>query len=81
MPRSRLCDNSDTYILVKGTITVANTATIDADTSNTNKNVIFKRYAPFTNCISRINNTQIDHVQYVDVVMPMYNLIEHSNNY
>ena len=46
-----------------------------------NKRVIFKNCAPFTDCISEINNTQIDNAKYIDVVMPMYNLIEHSNNY
>ena len=42
---------------------------------------VFKNYAPFTNCISKINNTQIDNVKYIDVVMPMYKLIDYSNNY
>ena len=37
--------------------------------------------APFTNCISKINNTQIDNAEYIDIVMPMYNLIEYSDNY
>ena len=50
------CD-SDAYILVKGTITVNNTAAADADANNTNKKVIFKNCAPFTNCMSEINNT------------------------
>ena len=36
---------------------------------------------PFTSCINKINNTQIDHAEYIDIVMPMYNLIEYSNNY
>ena len=70
---SNLSDYSDAYILVKGTITVANTAASDSDTNNPNKEVIFKNCAPFSNCISRINNTQIDDIQYIDVVMPMYN--------
>ena len=81
MLRSSLCDYSDAYILVKGTITVANTAAVEAAANNTNKNVIFKNCAPFTSCISRINNTQTDDAQYTDVVMPMYNLIECSDNY
>ena len=42
---------------------------------------MFKNCAPFTNCIGRINNTQVDDTSYTDVVMPMYNLIEHGNNY
>ena len=62
MLKSSLCDYSDAYILVKGTtgITVNNTAAADADANNTNKKVIFKNCAPFTNCISQINNTQVD---------------------
>ena len=81
MLRSSLCDYSDAYILVKGNITVNNTAAADADANNTNKKVIFKNCAPFTNCISKINNTQIDNAEYIDIVMPMYNLIEYSDNY
>ena len=60
MLRSSLCDYSDAYILVKGNISVNNTAAADADVNNTNKRVIFKNCAPFTKCISRINNTQVD---------------------
>ena len=74
MVRSSLYDYSDAYILVKGNITVNNTAA-GAAANNTNKKVIFKNCAPFTNCISKINNTQIY------IVMPMYNLIEYSDNY
>ena len=82
MLTSSLCDYGDAYILVKGYITVNNTAAAAADTANnTNKKVIFKNCAPFTNCISKINNTQIDNAEYIDIVMPMYNLIEYSNNY
>ena len=81
MLRTGLYDYSDAYILVKGTITVPNTAVADAAASNTNKKVIFKNFAPFTNCINRVNNTQIDDDQYSDIVMPMYNLIEYSDNY
>ena len=79
--KSSLCDYSDAYILVTGTITVNNTAAEDADANNTNKKVIFKTCAPFTNCISEINNTQVDKAKDIDIVMPMYNLIEYSNNY
>ena len=81
MLRSSLCDYSDAYILVKGNISVNNTAGAGADANNTNKKVIFKNCAPFTNCISKINNTQIDNAEYIDIVMPMYNLIEYSDNY
>ena len=69
------------YILVKRNITVNNTATDGAAANNTNKKVIFKNCAPFTNCISKINNTQIDNAGYIDIVMPMYNLIEYTENY
>ena len=76
-----LCGYSDAYILVKGTISVDNTAAQVAAANNTNKKVIFKNCAPFTNCISEINNTQIDNAKDIDIVMPMYNLIEYSDNY
>ena len=81
MLKSSLCDYSDAYILVKGSITVNNTAVADAEANNTNKKVIFKNCAPFTNCISEINNTQVDNIKDSDLVMPLYNLIEYSDNY
>ena len=81
MLKSSLCDYSDAYILVKGTITVNNTAAADANANNTNKKVIFKNCAPFTDCISEINNTQVDNAKDIDIVMPMYDLIEYSDNY
>ena len=81
MLKSSLCDYSDAYILVKGTISVNNTAAQGAAANNTNKKVIFKNCAPFTNCISEINNMQIDNAKDIDIVMPMYNLIEYSDNY
>ena len=81
MLKSSLCDYSDAYILVKGTISVNNTAAAGAAANNNNKKVIFKNCAPFTNCISEINNTQIDNAKDIDIVMPMYNLIEYSDNY
>ena len=80
MLRSSLCDYSDAYILVKGNVTVNNTAAEGAAANNTNKKVIFKNCTPFTNCISKINNTQIDNAEYTDIVMPTYNLIEYSDN-
>ena len=81
MLRSSLCDYSDTYILVKGNISVNDNAGAGAAANNIGKKVIFKNCAPFTNCISKINNTQIDNTEYIDIVMPMYNLIEYSDNY
>ena len=81
MLRSCLCDYSDAYILVKGNISVNNPAADGAAANNINEKVIFKNCAPFTNCLSKINNTQIDNAEYSDIVMPMYNLIEYSDNY
>ena len=81
MLRSNLYDYSDAYTLVKGTITVENTSAQSQRNNATNKNVIFKICAPFTNWISRINETQIDDVYDTNVVTSMYNLIEYSNNY
>ena len=83
MLKSSLCDYSDAYILVKGKITITgagdDAAARQAD--EIDKGVSFKYCAPFTNCISEINNTQIDNAKDVDIVMPMYNLIEYSDNY
>ena len=81
--RSNLCDYADAYILVKGTITITGAGDDDAAKrlDERNKGVIFKNCAPFTKCISRINNTDIDTTQDIDIVMPMYNLIEYSDNY
>ena len=76
MLKSSLCDGSDAYIHVRRTITVSNTAA-----ANTNKKVIFKNCAPFINCISQTNNIEIDNAKYLDIVMPMYNLMEYSDNY
>ena len=74
---------SDAYILVKGNISVNDTAAGDADATNitNNKKVIFENWAPFTDCISNINNTQVDNAKDIDSVMSMYNLIEYSDNY
>ena len=81
MLRSSLCNYSDAYILDKGNISINNTAGAGADANNTNKKVIFKNCAPFTDCISKINNTQVDNANDMDKVMPMYNLIEYSDNF
>ena len=81
MLKSSLCGYSDAYILVKETISVNNTAAQGVAANNTNKKVIFKNCAPFTNCISEINNTQIDNAKIIDIVMPMYNLIEYGDKY
>ena len=79
MLKSSLCDYSDAYILVKGRITISgagdDAAARQADERD--KGVAFKNCAPFTNCISEINNTQVDNAK----DMPMHNLIEYRNNY
>ena len=72
--RSNLCDYNDAYIVVKGTITLPNKAAAGAAVNNTNENVTFKNSAPFTYCITQINNTQVEDAQKNDIVMPMYNL-------
>ena len=83
MLKSSLCNYRDVYILVKGTITItgarADAAARQADERD--KGVAFKNCAPFINCISEINNTQVDNAKDIDIVMPMYNLIEYSDNY
>ena len=80
MLRSDLCDYSDAYIVVKGDITLTKTngrGIIDIR----NRFLAFKNNAPFTNCISKINNVLIDNAEDLDIVMPMYNLFEHSKTY
>ena len=67
------------YILVKGTITVAKET--DTTSSNGNKNVMFKNCASFACRKSKINNTRVDDTQYIDGIMPMFILIEYSDNY
>ena len=49
--------------------------------NNNNKAVAFKNNAPFINCISKINGVKIDNAEDLDIVMPMYNLLECSKNY
>ena len=56
---------------VTATIKVPNTEADSAPVNNTNKKVIFKNCAPFTNWISEVNNTQVDDAQDVNIVMPM----------
>ena len=73
---SSLCEHNDAYIIAKGNTSVNNTAAADVDANNTNKKVICKNCAPFTKCIHRINNTNIDNAQDIDIIMLIYNLIE-----
>ena len=76
MLRSDLCDYSDAYIVVEGDILAT-----EPDNAKINKAVGFKSNAPFINCISKINGIKIDNAEKLDVVMPMYNLLEYSKNY
>ena len=80
MLRSDLCDFSDAYIVVKGTITLTKTGGRDF-IGIRNRFLAFKNNAPFTNCIPKINNVLIDNAEDLDVVIPMYNLPEYSKNY
>ena len=80
MLKPSLCHYSYMYIVVKETLTVPETSVTGAETNNTNKEVVFKNRSPITNCISEINNTQIDNAKDIDIILP-YMLIEYSNNY
>ena len=71
--KSNLCDYSDTYILVTGDITAIG--------GNANTKVAFKNCAPFTKCVTHINDQHVDNADDLDIVMPIYNLNEYSNNY
>ena len=74
MLRSSLCDYSDAYILVKGTITVTGNHPRDRQ----NRPLILKNNAPFVSCITRINGELIEDADDLDIVMPIYNLLEYS---
>ena len=75
MLRSDLCDYYDAYIVVEGTINVT-----DPNNANYDKKLAFKNNAPFISCISKINNTLISNAEDLDIVMPIYNLLEYSKN-
>ena len=77
MLRSDLCDYVDAYILVNGTILVNGLNPRDRQ----NRPLILKNNAPFVSCITRINGELIEHADDLDIVMPMYNLLEYSKNY
>ena len=78
--RSDLCDFSDGYIVVEGDITLL-LLKVDNDANKRNKNLAFKNNAPFINCIAKINGIKIDNAEDLDIVMPMYNLLEYSKSY
>ena len=79
MLRSVLCDYSDAYIVVKGKIELLAAAGNEND--KTEKNVAYKNNFSFRSCISKINSTLIDNAEDLDIVMPMYNLLEYIQNY
>ena len=74
---SDLCDYSNACIVVRGTITVA----VANNRDEANRDLVLKNNAPFSSCISKINGVLIGNAEYLDVLMPMYNLIEYSKNY
>ena len=76
MIRSDLCEFSDSYIVVKGTITVT-----DPNDASYDKKLALKNNVPLTSCTSKINNTLIDNAEDLDIVIPMYNLLQYSKNY
>ena len=84
MLKSSLCDYGDAYILVKGKMTITGAGAYAAarQADEREKNVAFKNSSPFTPCKSEINHVEIDHCQDINIIMPMYNLIEYNyDNY
>ena len=70
---SNLCDYSDAYVLVTGNINITG--------GDANTKVAFKNCAPFRKCRTEINETFVDDAEHINIAMPMYNLIEYSDNY
>ena len=84
MLRSNLCDYSDAYMLVKGTIAVTAPGVHNGANNirdKRNRPLILKNNAPFVSCITRINGKLIEDADDLDIVMSMYNLLEYSKNY
>ena len=79
MLRSDLCDYADAYILVNSTITVTSQGNVIRDKKN--RPLISKNNAPFISLITKINNELIEDADDLDIVIPMYNLLEYSKNY
>ena len=71
--KPNLCDDAEAYILVDGTIRAA--------AANNNTRLALKNCAPFTKCNLEIYDEHVDTAENLDIVMPMYNLIEYSDNY
>ena len=70
---SSLCDYLDAYVLVTGNI--------NGTGGDVNTKVAFKNCSPFKKCRTEINETFVDNAEFISIAMPMYNLIEYSNNY
>ena len=82
MLRSDLCDYSDAYILVKGTITVNGLENgVENEIVRRNRPLILKNNSPFDSCMTKINNEFIEDADDLDIVMPIYNLLEYSKSY
>ena len=71
--KSNVCDYPDAYILLTGSLTAAG--------GDANTRIVFKNCAPFTKCITHIKDEHVDGAHNLDIIMPMYNLTEYSNNY
>ena len=82
MLRSNICDYANAYILVKGTITVNGIVNgVENEINRRHRTLILKNNAPFVSCITRINRELIEDVDDLDIVMPIYNLLDYSKNY
>ena len=77
MLRFNLCDYSDAYVWVKGTITVTN----PNKNANFDRRLTLKNNAPFVSCISKINGELVENAEDLNIVIPLYNLLEYSKNY
>ena len=71
MLKSSLCDYSDAYVLVKGSMAIEGNADANRQADKRNNGVIFKKCVPMTDCVSKVNNTQGDIAKDLDVVMPV----------
>ena len=76
-----MCDYSDAYIFVKGIIIVSAKDGANNIRHKKNRPLAFKNNAPLISCISKINGVLTENVEDLDIVMPMYNLLEYSKNY
>ena len=75
---SDLCDYNDAYIVVNGVVTVS---AEERDRNEIDRDFLLKNNAPFISCISKINGVLIENAKDLDVVIPMYNLLEYNKNY